>query len=126
MKPLSLFLLLFITCISVQAQDSLRVKPRRHEVGVDLTSFIKYYVNLSSGTFQAGTSPYYVQYRFHLKYGNNIRAGIGGSYYDAEISSPYMDDQNKYKNKQQSLNYRLGFEHSENISARFQVFYGID
>lgn len=31
-----------------------------------------------------------------------------------------------YRTIQRFINYRLGFEHFDNLSAKFQVFYGID
>lgn len=127
MKPFKVLLLLLIASNSLRAQDSTRTKQRRHEIGIDLTSFIKYYFNFGQDV-NAGikNSLFYIQYRFHLKSNNNIRAGVGGSYSETEMASPYTGDETRYKNKQQSFNYRLGFEHFEDISKRFQVFYGLD
>lgn len=127
MKTFKAILVLLVVSNSITAQDSLRKERRRNELGLDLTAFIKYYFNFAqSATSPIYNTPYYLQYRFHLKSNNNIRAGVGGGYSETETSSPYTDDQTKYKNTQQSLYYRLGFEHFENISPKFQVFYGLD
>ncbi|MES2678787.1 MAG: hypothetical protein V4635_02830 [Bacteroidota bacterium] len=127
MKTFRVMLLLLVVSNTIVAQDSLRVKQRHHELGLDLSSFIKYYFNFGQGgTLPLFNTPYYLHYRFHLPANNNIRAALGGGYSETEITSPYVDDQTRYKNTQQALNYRLGFEHFENISPKFQVFYGLD
>lgn len=127
MKTTKLSLLFFIASITLYGQDSLRTHKKRHQIGVDLTSFLKYYVNFSQEINNAyRNTPYYVQYRFHLKSDNNIRAAIGGGFSEIETASPYTTGPAKYKNKQQAINYRIGFEHFENLSSRFQVFYGLD
>lgn len=127
MKTLKVFLILLVASNSISAQDSLRLKQKRHEVGVDLTAFIKNYFNFNQNAASGvNNAPYYLQYRFHLRSNNNIRSGAGGSYSETETASPYADDQTNYKNKQQSFNFRVGFEHFENISSKFQVFYGVD
>lgn len=127
MKTIKVFLVLLVASNTIAAQDSLHTKQRKHELGVDLTSFIKYYINFGQdATSGIKNAPFYLQYRFHLRSNNNIRAGVGGGYSNTETTSPYTDGPTTYKNKEQSLNYRLGFEHFENISTRFQVFYGLD
>lgn len=127
MKKFKIVLFFLIAGITVSAQDSLRTTKKRNEIGVDLTSFLKYYINFGQETNSVlKNSPFYVQYRFHLRSTNNFRAGIGGGYNEIKTESTYTVGPANYKNKQQALNFRLGFEHYENISPKFQVFYGLD
>lgn len=127
-KKIALLATIFLLSFSIaNAQDSVKVKKYRNEIGIDLTPFIKFYLNFDQNQFYYYNyiPSYYLTYRFHFKK-SNIRAAIGGDYYTSEITSPYSGDPNKYFNRQENINFRIGYEFIENISKRWQVFYGID
>jgi hypothetical protein len=127
MKTIKTLIICLATISTLSAQDSLAIKQRRHEIGIDFTYFIKNYLNF--GEYynpDVLSTPFYLQYRFHFKSNNNIRAAIGGGFYETIVPSPYDTDHNVYKTKHQSLNFRIGFEHFVNLSRKFQMFYGLD
>ena len=108
-----------------RAQDTL--KPvRRNELGLDFTPLIKFYLNVGNNSTSLPYQPvYYLTYRYHFKK-SNIRCAIGGDYADSEASSPYSGDTKTYHNTSHALYFRIGYERFENLSKRWQIFYGID
>lgn len=101
-------------------------KKHRNELGLDMTPFIKYYLNFSDN-FDYYQPGYMLTYRRYFKK-SNIRSAIGGNYLYSEIPSPYNGDSltNIFYNKQRSLVFRLGYEFFQDLSKRWQVYYGAD
>ena len=130
MKKLFLILILASTVQITFGQDysyeNENERPNRNEFGIDATAFIKQFLNFSSGQFpDYYYSTYYLTYRRHFSFGN-IRSGIGFDYSDYDIPAAFVDDSNKYHYNSYSLNSRIGWEFTDNINTRWQIFYGMD
>lgn len=108
----------------LRGQDTLPVKKYRHEFGLDFTPFLKFYVDFSQNGYNYQPA-YYLTYRYHFKK-SNIRAAIGGNFSTRDISSPFSTDTHTYTDKAYSYNFRIGYEFFENLSRRWQVYYGLD
>lgn len=119
------FLSVIVTSLSASGLDTIKYKSYKNEFGVDATEFIKQFLNFDSQSSNYYTTVYYLTYRRHCKYGN-IRAGFGGTYSDYDIITSSTDDTNKYHYNSYAVNTRLGWEFSDNLSKRWQVFYGAD
>lgn len=112
------------TTISTSTQ--LPVKKHLNELGLDVTPFIKFYLNFSANNYYYQPN-YMLTYRRYFKK-SNLRAAIGGNYTFSESPSPYNGDSLdiNYTNKQSSFVFRLGYEFFQDLSKRWQVFYGAD
>ena len=135
MKNLSIAFVFVLMCNCTIAQDSIHTTfsstqtpagKHANELGLDLTPLIKNYINFSN------TSTYYqpnymVSYRRYFNK-SNFRAAIGGNFLNSESPSPYNGDSlnTRYFNKQQSFVLRAGYEWFQNLSPRWQAFYGAD
>lgn len=116
--------------LSVNGQDSIKpivTKKHLNEFGLDMTPFLKFYFNFSQNGGYYYPDNYFLTYRRYFKIGN-IRAGIGGNYSYSEEPSLYNGDSlniNYYK-KEKAIELRIGYEFFQNLSRRWQVYYGID
>lgn len=112
---------LFLNIISAQSDSS---KKHRHEVGADITGFVKHFLNFSENSYYAPT--YYISYRYHFKK-SNIRFGIGGMY-TQNFSYPYIinNEEKVFENTSSDFSFRVGYERAVTLSPRWQTFYGID
>lgn len=109
----------------VSAQDSTQTIRYKNEFGIDATGFLRQFFDFN-GTQPAYYTPtYYLTYRRHYPKGN-LRAGIGGGMELSPITSPYLNDPNEYSKQVYSANVRFGWEWTQELSKRFQVFYGVD
>lgn len=124
MKKSILILLLSSGVIITRAQESsTNEKNYKNEFGIDVTGFVKQFINYNSNsTYYSPT--YYLSYRRYFKSGN-IRFAIGGNYLKGDNNTG-INDQNQYKNISYSFNARIGWEFVNEISKRWQVFYGLD
>ena len=129
-KSIQITIVLTIMFLSSYGQDTLRQGPKKkhlNELGLDMTPFIKFYLNFSgNGSFNYQPN-YMLTYRHYFKKGN-LRSAIGGNYYYSESSSPYNGDtlNLKFFKKQSSFELRVGYEFFQNLSRRWQVYYGAD
>lgn len=115
---------LLFCIINVESQTDSLLKKQRHELGADITGLFKQFLNFSEYSFYAPT--YYVSYRYHLKK-SNLRAGIGGGYWDNQ-SYPYTinGEETRFNNTSSNLSFRIGYERVSELSKKWQAFYGID
>lgn len=126
MKNLILTIILATTVLTTFGQDSTKTKVYHNEFGIDATAFLKQFLNFNSGQYpDYYNATYYLTYRRHFKYGN-IRFGIGGGFSDYDIPAAFDGDVNKYHYNSYSLNSRIGWEFFNELSKRWQVFYGLD
>ena len=125
MKTGTITILLAVSSLVTFAQDTTNGKRYHNEFGVDATGFLKQFLNFNTqfGSYYSPT--YYITYRRHFKSGN-IRAALGGDYRNNQIQNAFQGDSSKLYNKGYSYYFRIGFEHSNELSKRWQVFYGID
>jgi hypothetical protein len=98
-----------------------------NEFGIDATGFLKEFLNIgSSSQYPEYYYPaYYLTYRRHFTAGN-LRVAIGGDAYNNQIAPSFTNDSNKYYDKGYSLYAAIGWEFYDNLSKRWQVFYGMD
>lgn len=127
MKKLFLAIIFATSILTTFAQDTTKLEKVYHnEFGIDATGFLKQFFNFNQGQFSEYYSAiYYLTYRRHFKCGN-IRFAIGGDFANNDFSSSISTDSNKYHNNSYLLNSRIGWEFFNNLSHRWQVFYGID
>ncbi len=131
MKKLSLITAMCMLGLSVFAQDTTKTKRHLNEFGIDATGFLRQYLNIgSSQQYPEYYNPtYYLTYRRHFKAGN-LRAAIGGDFHNNQIPidrfSNLDSTNNKYYDKGNSFYAAIGWEFYNNLSKRWQVFYGID
>lgn len=132
-KPVILFALTLVLSRSY-GQDTLKsnltkIPEKKHlnELGLDMTPFIKLYLNFSNNGGYNYQPSYMLTYRRYFK-NSNFRSAIGGNYLYSESPSPYNGDSLniKYFNKQSSFVLRIGYEFFQNLSRRWQVYYGAD
>lgn len=103
-----------------------RAKVYRNEFGIECTGFLKQFLNLNQQFSYYYYSPeYYLTYRRHFKSGN-LRAALAGSFSDQELSVGFSPDSNQYHNTVYSINSRLGWELFDQLSKRWEVYYGLD
>ena len=102
-------------------------KKHLNELGLDMTPFIKFYLNFSDNNTFYYQPNYMLTYRRYFKK-SNFRSAIGGNYSYSETPSPYNGDslKIKYYNKQSSFVLRVGYEFFQDLSKRWQVYYGAD
>ena len=106
-------------------------KVYHNELGVDVTGFFRRFFPLVQMDYYGPTyyieSPdYYLTYRRLFKCGN-LRAGIGGDFSKRDVKN-YMNtlDTKKYVSLNHSIAARLGWEFTNELSKRWQVYYGLD
>lgn len=124
MKNLLLSLICLVLFSESKGQDSARVY--KNEFGLDATGFVKQFFYLNGTQFPTEYSPlYYLSYRRKFKKGN-IRFAVGGYAEHIPFTSPYTGDTNNYTRDAQSVSARIGWEFFNDISRRWQIFYGAD
>ena len=118
-----------IMLLNTTAQTELTVKLHRHEAGVDVTAFLRQFLNWGGGSdpYAGYTLPSYMAaYRYHIGR-SDIRFGIGWYGFDEELPAYwYNSPQDTYRNKHSELTIRIGFEWHQELNKRWQVFYGLD
>jgi hypothetical protein len=128
MKKLVLIIALFILGFSSFAQDTVKAKPpsqHLNEFGIDATGFLKQYLDFNNSTTYY-TPTYYLTYRRHFKCGN-LRVAVGGGFTDNQITPSFSTDTNlKFYNQGYFLYANIGWEFYNNLSKKWQVFYGAD
>ncbi|OFX36850.1 MAG: hypothetical protein A2X08_14550 [Bacteroidetes bacterium GWA2_32_17] len=127
MKKTIFTFFLSIGILTVLAQDTtMKSKVYRNEFGIDATGFVKQFLNVNQSEFSNYYSPtYYLTYRRHFKCGN-LRFAIGGAIESQDLAPAFTGDSNKYHRNSYSIDTRLGWEFSNDLSKRWQVFYGLD
>ena len=122
-----LTIVLMISSLSSFAQDTTTIKKVYHnEFGIDATSFVKAFITFGNTQSNYNSDPaYYLTYRRHFKNGN-IRFAIGGDYSYEQIKRTNIPDLHDYFSRAYSYLIRLGWEFCEELSKRWQVFYGLD
>ncbi|MFK8044597.1 MAG: hypothetical protein AB8B72_03825 [Crocinitomicaceae bacterium] len=132
MKNILLAIAATIAISQTQAQGQEIARPENsslgltHEIGLDATSFIKYFTTFNNTDFFTPTNPtYQFTYRLKSKYGN-VRFGAGGNYSEQEFQNNFIGDSTVRKRMNNALNIRIGYELKTDISKRWQAFYGID
>ncbi len=101
-------------------------KVYRNEFGIDATGFVKQFLNFNQGQFYTEYTPTYIlTYRRHFKCGN-IRFAMGGNFSSEDVPPSSADDLNKYHKNSHSYDARIGWEFSNELSKRWDVFYGMD
>lgn len=124
-KQLALCVVLSLMIFRLSGQDTLQIKKHRNELGLDFTPFLKFYSNFSQNNIDYQPI-YYLTYRYHFPHGN-IRAAIGGMSITSD--SPSTDPNIlplTFKSRSYSVNVRIGYEFFQELSKRWQVFYGLD
>ncbi len=125
-KTLLLFGFLAFTYVFQGQSQPSSVETYKNEIGLDATSFIKYYINFGQNEFSPSySSNYFITYRRHLSK-SNIRFAIGGDLRDNDIAPGFEADSNSYHNHSHWLALRIGWEKYTDMNTRWQVFYGID
>lgn len=111
---------------SLSAQDSTRTITWKNEFGLDATGFLQQFLYFNNSQFPTYYTPvYYVTYRRH--FGKcNLRSAIGGYIYHHPFETPYPNDPNSYEHNTQQLSFRIGWEWTNELAKRWQVFYGMD
>lgn len=125
MKKVILFIA-FISVLNVSfsqvKKDSAKVY--HNEFGVDVTSFLMLYLPLGQNDFYSPS--YYLTYRRKFESGN-IRSGLGGDFSNQNVGNTnYPNDSNKYNRFGYGVDFRIGWEFVNEISKRWQVYYGLD
>lgn len=122
-----LTIVLLISSLSSFSQDTITTKKVYHnEFGIDATSFIKAFLPFGSvQTYPYYDPSYFLTYRRHFKSGN-IRFAIAGLYGYEQVKITNTPDLHDYFKKMSSYEIRLGWEFCEELSKRWQVFYGLD
>jgi len=102
-------------------------KKHLNELGLDMTPFIKYYLDFSDNNTFNYQPTYLLTYRRYFKK-SNFRSAIGGNYLYEENPSPFSYDSLNtiYTNKKSSFVLRVGYEFFQDLTKRWQVYYGAD
>jgi hypothetical protein len=127
MKKIFLTVVMTSLILTSFSQDTTkRDKVHRNEFGIDATGFIKQLLNFNQNEYYYYYYPnYYLTYRRHFKCGN-IRFALGGDFSDHDIPAAFTGDSNKYHYTSYSYDCRIGWEFFNELSKRWQVFYGLD
>jgi len=128
MKKINLVFMVMFLFTTLFAQDSTKIKKRNNEFGIDVSGFIRqfFFVNTSQFGGDYYFQPvYYLTYRRHFKK-SNLRFGIGGDYSREKIEASLPTDINKYERYEYAITARIGYEFFNDLSNRWQVFYGLD
>lgn len=125
MKKLLLLIALFTTFAASSQTDSSK-KQHRHELGVDVTGLLNQFLNLNSNPYATYDYPVYLMsYRYCLKKGN-IRFGVGGYYYKNPVVYEVYGFPRVFYNTQKNVSVRIGYEFVNQLSKKWQAFYGLD
>jgi hypothetical protein len=117
-------ILIFSLSIAYAQQKTDTSKIYRNEFGVDATSFLMLYLPLGQNDFYLPS--YYLTYRRKFNTGN-IRSGLGGNFSNQKVGNVnYPSDSNKYFRFNYAIDFRIGWEFVNEISKRWQVYYGLD
>lgn len=112
--------------VTIGQTEAKQDKVYKNEFGVDVTGFIKYFLTFNQTNPNTPYFPtYYLTYRRKFKPGN-IRSAIGGNYEHRNTNAQYSFDLNEYYYYSYSVDFRLGWEFTNNIGKKSQVYYGID
>ncbi len=126
MKKLLLITYICFIGLSSFAQDTTKVNKHPNEFGIDVTGFIKQFLNFNTSQFPTYYSPtYYLTYRRYFGCGN-LRVEIGGDFMNNQVAPENTTDSNKYYDRSSSLYLSVGWEFYTNIGKRWQIFYGAD
>ncbi|MBS1547760.1 MAG: hypothetical protein JST38_12385 [Bacteroidetes bacterium] len=129
MKQVLLFAVIFGLPMSASAQQSWPDTTHRHEVGIDVSSFLWLYsgraVSDSSSPWML-PAPYWVAYRYHFRNHWALRIGIGGFAMKDERPLFGYSDPLTYTTKQSEVDVRIGLERGQDLAKRWQVIYGLD
>jgi len=132
MKNIFLAFALIAVSSQTQAQGQAQTESEKsaidimHEIGLDATSFIKYFTNFNNTDFFTAINPdYQLSYRLKSRFGN-LRIGAGGNYSEQEFQNNFIGDSTIRKRMNNAINFRIGLEYKTEISKRWQAFYGID
>lgn len=128
MKKTILLTLVFATTFLYSQSDSI-YKKYRHELGADITGLLEQFFNLnySNGMYYTPPVPtYLVTYRYYIKK-SNIRFGVGGNYNKSSVPGYTINGQEKtFYNTSNQFSFRLGYEFVNELSKKWQAFYGLD
>lgn len=121
MKKTVLLLILIVFKQLIYAQITSSYK---NEVGIDVSGLILKYFKLvpEENKYQEF---YYLTYRRTFK-NFKIRAALGGQIAQNQTPSLFEGDLNTYQQTNKILYTRIGIEKAKEISAKWQVFYGLD
>ncbi|HRI58995.1 MAG TPA: hypothetical protein PK228_04715 [Saprospiraceae bacterium] len=127
MKTLLLSFALLFTAFSVIAQDSTGTKIYKNEFGLDMTGFIRQFLNISDqfGSYYQYQPAYYLTYR-RLLSNTNVRAAFGFEYSSEEAPGYFMGDSSSYEDMQSKIAFRVGYEKFAMLEKRWEVLYGLD
>ena len=123
-----------IACIAAfgcNAQSDTTVhRHRRHELGLEMTRFVRqFFYNPGANEFGGDfyTPTYMFSYRYHLRR-SNLRFGIGVDASDVERPATWFNSLpgETYHVRSSSISVRLGWERVQEITRKWQVFYGVD
>ena len=118
-KSILLFFTTVIT-LSIFAQSN-NTNVKKHEIGINATSFIKEFLSLNTSDVDEGA--YMVTYKKLNENNTAFRLGLGG-----QISqmNENLEGGGKLETKDNLAALRVGFEWQKNISSRWNVYYGLD
>ncbi len=124
MKHVFLLVLMSVFTTSVVGQEA--PKEYKNEFGLDGTGFIRSFLTFNvESVMSANYDPiYYLTYRRKFQPGN-IRFAIGGGYEQMNFPGPQSDSLMFARNSY-SIDLRIGWEFTNELSSRWQVFYGLD
>ncbi len=129
MKKLTLILLLLTGTVCAQTNDSIKIsnKPYQFQVGLNVVSFVRQFVNFSGTPNNTVTSPYTVSLKaFRYLPGPNALIGIriGTGYVNNNNSDETSTNQNSTFTE--TLDLRLGIEYQTLITKRWTAYIGFD
>lgn len=124
MKKQILIITVFASCIRLHAQNSKNdsVIFKRNNLGLDMTYFVKQFLNFSSTGGYYFENPYMLMYKREIK-NSAIRSGI--KIYHTE-SKGTKNDTVENSTKRYTYFVGLGYERKVNIYKYWRLFYGID
>ena len=117
-KSILLFFTVLFT-ISLFAQSDSKFK--KHEIGINATSFIKEFLSLNSSDVDEGN--YMLTYKKHNPNNTAFRLGLGGRI--SQVNET-LEGGGKLETKNNLLALRVGYEWNKTISKRWNIYYGID
>jgi hypothetical protein len=126
MKKLFICFVISLFSLISNAQDLTGKPKNNNEFGIDATGFVKQFLNFNQSIGAFNYIPtYYLTYRRYLTPGN-VRFAIGGDFVNQNIPPVLAKDSNKYNLNAYGFGARLGWEFYNDLSQRWQVFYGVD
>lgn len=125
MKRKFLTLILASTFFISFAQEAKPTKIYHNEFGIDATGFLRQFLNFNQQSFGNYYPTYYFTYRRYTKCGN-LRFALGGDFASQDVQPNITPDSNKYHYNSYSYDARIGWEFVNELSTRWQVFYGLD